>query len=87
MNNQNFKYIQNFKSFDNGFGRTMDVRKTKEFRIGDKVEVSQGVEHEGKQGVIIVPKDLHKAKEADMVKVEFVDGGSDYISVHSLFKI
>jgi hypothetical protein len=87
-NNQNFKYIQSYKTFDNGRGRTMDSRMTKEFRIGDKVEVSQGVEtHEGKVGVIVVPTDLHKAKEADMVKVDFEDGGSTYISVHKIFKI
>lgn len=86
-----YKYLTNFKKFQTPYGKiTKGTQTSHEYRLGDKVIVDDKNEkHGGKEGFIIVPTDLHKTKDdhKEMVKVEFEDGKSDYISIFELGKI
>lgn len=81
--NVDFKYLKNFKTFSNGYGKVSDWDHNG-YKIGDRVFVTeQSDKRPNENGVIVVPTDIHKVKKDetfDMVKVEFADGKSDYIN-------
>jgi hypothetical protein len=83
-----YKYLTNFKNFISSYGKvTKGTQTSHDYRVGDCVVVDDINEnHAGKEGVIVVPTDM-KEKNTDMVKVEFKDGKSDYISIYQLKKI
>lgn len=86
-----YKYLTNFKQFETPYGKvTKGTQTSHEYKLGDNVKVDDiNEKHAGKEGVIVVPTDLHEVKEnqGDMVKVKFTDGKSDYVSIYQLNKI
>lgn len=86
-----YKYLTNFKQFISPYGKvTKGVQTSHQYRVGDAVLVDDKNEKfAGKEGVILVPTDLHETKDkfAEMVKVKFTDGKTAYISIYELAKI
>ncbi len=86
-----YKYLTNFKQFESPYGKDSNGTQTSHmYKVGDNVIVDDiNEKHAGKEGVIVVPTDLHEVKEkqGEMVKVKFTDGKSDYVSIYELNKI